>query len=56
MLCLSNGLDRSIIQIVMEPLFVDELVVKADRLVRSKATTTAQLEAFSDKLTRITAV
>lgn len=41
---------------VIGPLFLDELRAEADRLVRNKTTTIAQLEGFLDKLTRITFV
>lgn len=41
---------------VIGPLFLDELRAEADRLVRNKTTTIAQLEAFLDRLTRITFV
>lgn len=41
---------------VIGPLFLDELRAEADRLVRNKTTTIAQLEEFLDRLTRITFV
>lgn len=41
---------------VIGPLFLDELRAEADRLVRNKTTTIAQLEDFLDRLTRITFV
>lgn len=41
---------------VIGPLFLDELRAEADRLVRNKTTTIAQLESFLDRLTRITFV
>lgn len=41
---------------VIGPLFLDELRAEADRLVRNKTTTIAQLESFLDTLTRITFV
>lgn len=41
---------------VIGPLFLDELRAEADRLVRNKTTTIAQLESFLNRLTQITFV